>query len=146
MHKVVRFWYAKPDGSEYLVECRVECEPPVDSEIELTSAPCLYTVDVLRAETDEGVAVSADEFLSCWGDLEYFAVQATDYGGILMPRFFSDELEQAEMHYKTLARELTDAEECAAWAAARVSSLEHQLKDAKNQLQHVRKIQSVPVV
>lgn len=144
--QVVRFWYAKPDGGqEYLVECRVECEPPVDHEIELTSAPCLYTVDVIRAETNEGIEVSADEFLTCWGDLEHHAVQWADHEETAA-RFFSDELEAAKAYEKEMARQLADAEYHLEQAEWRFKDATRRHKDAKTQLEHVRKIQSVPAV
>lgn len=141
--QVVRFWYAKPADDEYLVECRVECEPPTDHEIELTSAPCLYTVDVIRAENCDGVKVSADTFLECWGDLEYHAVQWAEHEET-MPRFFSNEVEQAEMYYREMERQLQDAEHNLMLAERAHLQARSRQKDALTQLNHVRKIQSVP--
>jgi hypothetical protein len=140
--KVVRFYYANDNGDEYLLQCKVsrwERDDPFGSLPEIVTE-----VEIERAENEQGFDVAT----SCFSqydidEIECMAGEHAYYDSAL-PRFFANELDQAEAYEKEMHRQLNDAEYYLEQAEFRFKDAERRHKDALNELKHVQKIQSVP--
>lgn len=96
--KTVRFIHRGFSGKEFLLECRVTIWPFEDEN----GAPQLPSVDVeiMRTEDMSGFPINVESLpKQVIQEIEYIAGEYCEYD-CSVPRFFSDELQQAEMWMK----------------------------------------------
>ena len=131
-----RFWHFTDDGDEYLVEAVITQDFPQDG-----ANPAQHSADITRVETKCGRDVHpADLPAEIREDMEYWALQ----GELGLGRFFADEYDQALRYWS----ECTDAEDKAenkyadAWFVRGKAIAK--TKDAKRQLDRIKKIRNEP--
>lgn len=140
--QVVRFHFADDCGNEFLIEASVN---RWQGDAEFGREPEVFTdVEILRAEKEDGKGKDPESFNSIQvEEIEYQASEHVDYNTAL-PRFFANELEQAEAYLNEANNALQQAEHDLIVAERRIQEARFHHKDALCEVRRIQKIQSVP--
>lgn len=142
--KQIRFYFANDNGDEYLVQCKVsrwERDDPFGRLPEIVTE-----VEIERAEDEHGCDFAPSDFSKYEiEDIEYMASEHACYDTAI-PRFFSNELAEAEMYAKEMARQLEQAEYAFDEAQARYKDARRRQADATKEVARIKQIQKSPTI
>lgn len=140
--QVIRFHFADDCGNEFLIEASVN---RWQGDPEFGRDPEVFTdVEILRAEKEDGTEKDPESFNAIQvEEIEYQASEYVDYNTAL-PRFFANELGQAEAYLSEANSALQQAEHDLIIAERRIKEARFRHKDALCEVRRIQKIQSVP--